>query len=123
MTGHMSVKHVPERTCIACGAKRPQRDLLRLVSQGGAPPVVDAKGKASGRGAYVCLALACAETAFKRRALERALRLTEPVSVEFKQELRDMLANVTVPVTEAPEPQAAPVEIKAKISAAATGGV
>lgn len=119
----MSIKHVPERTCIACGAKRPQRDLLRLVSQGGASPSVDTKGKAAGRGAYVCLALACAETAFKRRALERALRLKEPVRAEFKDELRALLANVTSPAIEAPEPQAAPVETNEKLSAAATGGV
>ena len=27
----MKEKHVPERTCVACGAVRPKKELLRIV--------------------------------------------------------------------------------------------
>ena len=71
----MSTPHQPERTCIACGAKKPQRDLLRVVSQGGSTPVVDSGGKAHGRGAYLCFDAKCLERALQRKSFERALKL------------------------------------------------
>ncbi|WP_276955790.1 YlxR family protein [Allomeiothermus silvanus] len=49
----MPVKHVPQRMCVACRARRPKRELLRIVlTEGG--PVLDPSGRRPGRGAYVC---------------------------------------------------------------------
>ena len=45
-------RHVPERTCVACRAKRPQGEFLRLTREGG--PWTLTAGRRTGRGAYVC---------------------------------------------------------------------
>ncbi|HEY0075369.1 MAG TPA: YlxR family protein [Abditibacteriaceae bacterium] len=85
-------RHIPQRTCVACGAKKAQGELLRVVSQGGAPPQVDAEGRAAGRGAYLCLQAACIEKAWARRALERALKLQNPVDATLKTEILGLVA-------------------------------
>ena len=84
-------QHIPERTCVACGTKRPQKAMLRLAASAGAEPVLDVSGRAPGRGAYVCREESCVETAFKRRALERALKLTCGLSPSLKDVLRGAL--------------------------------
>lgn len=53
--------------------------------------MLDATGKAPGRGAYLCKRPECGETALKRRALERSLRLNEPPNEEWKTTLRAVL--------------------------------
>ena len=66
-------RHIPERTCVSCGSKKPKRELLRIACspQGGLS--VDATGKAPGRGAYVC-GPGCWDTAIGRGRLARSLR-------------------------------------------------
>ncbi|HEY6537558.1 MAG TPA: YlxR family protein [Candidatus Dormibacteraeota bacterium] len=60
---------------MGCRAKMGQEELLRLRWDGAAV-VVDSPGqRGPGRGAYVCAKMGCWETARKRRALGRALRL------------------------------------------------
>ena len=63
----------PIRTCVGCGRKAPQPELLRFGAVGGAL-VQDPKG--SGRHAYTCRRLACFERAAARRAFARTLRQT-----------------------------------------------
>ncbi|RYG63936.1 YlxR family protein [bacterium] len=82
------MKHVPERTCCACGVKRPQSELRRVASLAGSAPTLDLRGKAPGRGAYLCFDVACIERALQRKALERALKLQNPLTEEFKTKLR-----------------------------------
>jgi predicted RNA-binding protein YlxR (DUF448 family) len=61
----------PVRTCVGCGRRAPQRDLLRFVASGGEL----APGRTRpGRGAYTCRRLACFERAAARRAFNRTLR-------------------------------------------------
>ncbi len=89
-TRHWSLKmsrHQPLRTCVACGAKKPQGELVRVVSQGGQVPELDEKGRAPGRGAYLCAQATCVEKAWLRRALERALKLQAPAPPELKAKL------------------------------------
>ena len=64
--------HAPERTCIACRRRAPQRALVRLAAVDGAVHV--SLGPGAGRGAYVCPAPACLVAAARRR-LSRALRV------------------------------------------------
>jgi uncharacterized protein len=65
------------RTCVGCGRKAPQSELLRFVVRDGRL----ARGAAEpGRGAYTCPRLACFERAVARRAFARVLR--RPVLVE-----------------------------------------
>ena len=81
------MKHVPLRTCVACGEKKPQGELLRVVSSGGEVPELDAKGRAPGRGAYLCSRAACVEKAWARRALERTLKLQAPAPAALKEQI------------------------------------
>jgi predicted RNA-binding protein YlxR (DUF448 family) len=61
----------PERTCVGCGRKAPQAELLRFAVQAGA--LVPGR-LLPGRGAYTCRRLACFERAISRRAFSRVLR-------------------------------------------------
>lgn len=67
-------KRVPLRTCVACRQKRPQRDLLRVVRTPEGTLEVDEKGKAPGRGAYLCPTPACLAAGLQRSRLEQALQ-------------------------------------------------
>jgi predicted RNA-binding protein YlxR (DUF448 family) len=82
------MKHVPERTCCACGSKKPQGEMRRVASKAGDAPQIDISGKAPGRGAYLCFDASCIEKALQRKALERALKLQNPLTEEFKSKLR-----------------------------------
>jgi predicted RNA-binding protein YlxR (DUF448 family) len=66
------VTHVPTRTCVGCGRKAPQSELLRFRDEAGAL----VPGTGPGRGAYTCRRLACFERALARRAFNRTLRRT-----------------------------------------------
>ena len=50
----------PRRTCVACRQERDRRELVRLVRREEGIVVVDARGRAPGRGAYVCRGSGCA---------------------------------------------------------------
>jgi uncharacterized protein len=67
----------PIRTCVGCGRKAPQSELLRFVAEDGL--LRPGKGK-PGRGAYTCRRLACYERAVSRRAFARVLH--RPVRVQ-----------------------------------------
>jgi uncharacterized protein len=63
----------PIRSCIGCGRKAPQGQLLRFAaSDGRLVPGMSVPG----RGAYTCRRLACFERAVSRRAFNRTLRQT-----------------------------------------------
>jgi uncharacterized protein len=61
----------PIRSCIGCGRKAPQGELLRFVAKDGR--LVAGAGE-PGRGAYTCRRLSCFERAVSRRAFNRTLR-------------------------------------------------
>jgi len=69
-----SVKHIPQRTCVACGRIRPKRELIRLVRIADGGVEVDSAGRKAGRGAYLCPAGDCWEVGLKEGRLEHALR-------------------------------------------------
>ena len=62
----------PERTCIGCGLKAGQADLVRLVLVEG--QVAVDRMRRGGRGAWLHPEPPCLERAVKRRVLARALR-------------------------------------------------
>jgi uncharacterized protein len=64
----------PVRTCIGCGARAAQSDLIRVVAAGD-EIVPDVTSRLPGRGAYLHPSLACLEQAQRRKAFPRALRL------------------------------------------------
>ena len=64
-------KKVPMRTCIACKACKPKKELIRIVrSEDGV--FLDRTGRKNGRGAYICDDLKCVEKLKKGRLLNRA---------------------------------------------------
>jgi uncharacterized protein len=73
----------PQRTCVGCGRKAPQNELIRFTARGGIL-VVDEEPPRSGRGAYTCRRLSCFERATARRAFSRTLRRTVTVPLSLK---------------------------------------
>ena len=61
------MKHIPLRSCIVCRRQKDKSELLRIVRQPDGAVVIDATGKAAGRGAYVCKSGDCMQTAVKKR--------------------------------------------------------
>lgn len=69
----MKARRQPLRTCVGCGTVRPKRELQRIVRRPDGAVDLDAKGKLSGRGVYICPAVSCLEAAVRGKRLERAL--------------------------------------------------
>lgn len=63
----------PMRRCVACRESRPQSELIRFTFREGLL-TRDVDGKTEGRGYYLCKSKACADTAIKRKAFNRACR-------------------------------------------------
>src|SRR5215469_671186 len=70
------VRHVPQRTCVACRQVRPKRELIRVVRTPDGHVELDPTGKRSGRGAYLCARRSCWELALKKGRLEHELETT-----------------------------------------------
>ena len=69
-------KKIPMRQCVGCKQMKPKKELIRVVKSPDGVLSLDFKGKAAGRGAYLCSDSACLKRAQKARALERALDCT-----------------------------------------------
>jgi len=67
-------KRIPQRTCVACGAKKDQSLLIRVVQGPGGDLSVGATGRVQGRGAYICPSRQCWEKGLRGTRLEHALR-------------------------------------------------
>lgn len=83
-----SVKHVPERTCVACRRVKAKRELVRLVCIADGIIDVDIGGKKAGRGAYLCPTQQCWEIGVKSGRLEYTLRTT--LSLDKREHLLNM---------------------------------
>ena len=75
------VKKIPQRQCVGCRTMKDKKALIRVVRTPEGQIVLDATGKKSGRGAYLCMDMACLKKARKSRALERAFSLEIPDDV------------------------------------------
>lgn len=63
---------------------KPKRELIRAVRSPEGEISLDFKGKAPGRGAYICPDALCLKKAIKARALERAFSAPVPPEVYEK---------------------------------------
>ncbi len=77
-------KKIPIRQCLGCREMKPKRELIRVVRSPEGEISLDFKGKAPGRGAYICPAPACLKQAIKAKALERAFSTQIPEAVYEK---------------------------------------
>ena len=74
-------KKIPQRQCVGCRTMKDKRELIRVVRSPEGDITLDATGKKSGRGAYVCPDSECLKKARKSRALERAFDTAIPPEV------------------------------------------
>ena len=79
------------RMCVSCREMQPKKELVRVVRTPEGAVVLDATGRANGRGAYLCKKSACLEKAIKSHALERALEAK--IDNETYDTLRAQFAN------------------------------
>lgn len=77
-------KKIPMRQCLGCREMKPKRELIRVVRSPEGAIGLDFKGKAPGRGAYICPKADCLKKAIKTKALERAFSAQIPVEVYEK---------------------------------------
>ena len=80
------IHRTPTRTCVACRAVRPKRDLVRVVRTPAGAVAFDGSGRMAGRGAYLCADGTCWATALKRHSIERALDAPLPPELRAKLE-------------------------------------
>lgn len=75
------MKKIPMRQCLGCRQMKPKRELVRVVRSPEGVLSIDLRGKAPGRGAYVCRDAACLEKAIRSKALERSLGVEAPAEL------------------------------------------
>ena len=75
------MKKIPMRQCVGCREMKPKKELVRVVKSPEGEISMDLKGKAPGRGAYVCRSAECLKRAIKSRALERGFDTAIPQEV------------------------------------------
>lgn len=74
-------KKIPMRQCLGCREMKPKRDLVRVTRSPEGEISIDFRGKAPGRGAYVCPNSQCLARAIRAKALERALNTSIPQEI------------------------------------------
>lgn len=91
-------KRVPQRTCVGCRESNAKRELVRVVRTPTGDVMVDATGRANGRGAYVHKDPHCVDLAVQKRALDHALKMSiEPAT-------RLALAQALIQLAGTPQP-------------------
>ena len=68
----MKIKKIPMRMCLGCNEMKPKKELIRVVKSPEGEISLDFKGKAPGRGAYICRSSECLAKAKKARRLEKS---------------------------------------------------
>ena len=78
-------KKIPMRQCVGCREMKAKKELVRVVRSPEGEISLDFRGKAPGRGAYICPSTECLRKALKSKALDRSL------AVEIPQDINDAL--------------------------------
>ena len=74
-------KKIPMRQCLGCREMKPKKELVRIVRSPEGDIDLDCKGKASGRGAYICPNADCLKKAIKAKAIEKAFETSIPQEI------------------------------------------
>ena len=87
----MQQKKIPQRQCMGCRERREKRELIRVVRAPDGSVSLDFRGKAPGRGAYICPDMACLKKALRSKALDRSLEVTIPEEIyaRLEQEMEE----------------------------------
>ena len=74
-------RKIPMCQCVGCREMKPKKELIRVVKSPDGAISLDFRGKAPGRGAYLCPDAACLKRAIKAKALERAFEQAIPQEI------------------------------------------
>ena len=87
----MQLKKIPQRQCLGCRERKEKRELIRVVRAPDGGVSLDFRGKAPGRGAYICPDMACLKKAIRSKALERSLEVAIPEEIyaRLEQEMEE----------------------------------
>ena len=87
----MQQKKIPQRQCMGCRERKEKREMIRVVRSPEGTVSLDFRGKAPGRGAYICLDKACLKKALRSKALDRSLEVTIPEEIyaRLEQEMEE----------------------------------
>ena len=87
----MQQKKIPQRQCMGCRERKEKRELIRVVRAPDGSVSLDFRGKAPGRGAYICPDMACLKKALRSKALDRSLEVTVPEEIyaRLEQEMEE----------------------------------
>ncbi|MDR3263448.1 MAG: YlxR family protein [Clostridiales bacterium] len=77
----MTPKKIPMRMCIACREMKEKKSLLRIVKNASGDISLDFKGKAAGRGAYICDRAECINKCVKKKLLNKVFSCIIPDGV------------------------------------------
>ena len=88
-------RKIPQRQCVGCREMKDKKELLRVVRTPEGDIQLDGRGKASGRGAYVCRSQDCLQKAVRQHQLERAF--SAPVSDAVRDALMAQLPDLPAP--------------------------
>lgn len=79
------------RMCLGCREMKPKKELIRVVRSPEGSINIDLKGKAPGRGAYLCPDQACIDKAAGSRLLEKTFeqKIDQEVYDKLKQQLNE----------------------------------
>ena len=82
-------KKIPMRKCLATNQSYPKNEMFRVVRTPEGNVVVDEKGRANGRGAYISKTSEAVEIARKKAIFDHHLEIKVPDSIY--QELMELL--------------------------------
>ena len=82
-------KKIPMRQCLGCREMKPKKELIRVVRSPEGDISLDFRGKAPGRGAYICPNAQCLKKAVRARALEKAFsaQIPQEIYARLEQEM------------------------------------
>lgn len=85
------MKHIPERTCIACRKKGEKSNFIKVVLDKSGRVLIEKDTKLDGRGAYICKGSEeCLNKCEKSKILSKVFKTNVPVEIygEIRHELR-----------------------------------
>ena len=84
-------KKIPQRQCMGCRDRKEKREMVRVVRSPEGQVSLDFRGKAPGRGAYICPKMDCLKRAIKSKSIERSLEVAIPEDIyaRLEQEMEE----------------------------------
>lgn len=82
-------KKIPLRKCLATNQQFPKKEMIRVVRTPEGSVIIDEKGKANGRGAYISRSITAVDIAQKKKVFDRQLEVAVPV--EIYDQLRQII--------------------------------